>query len=419
MNDNPFVKLDLVEGSEELYVVFASRGRKTFEMVGTLSGIKVSKLFLREQHGAAWYQQGVPDFAPTIHALSDAIRTIVVRHGFKLVTCIGASMGGYAALGVGAMLNADRVVAFSPQVMLNPGWALSPHESVQIELQTVQELVAKATSTQFILLASSETLDVYHASLIASHRHVNVNIVRSAHNTLSALRDCGALRDFLPTILSGNGVSSIETVQFDPVFGSDHLALALSAYFQKEYATALTAFKRVCLLRNDWSDAYFMVGKCYQGMGLYDEALPFFVKTYNLDNLNHFIFPCLICATAVTGNLNRAMDLVTEYTTLLKISGRSLPEALNALARLAFLQKQYSLSVYLREQLRNKFKSNTVENLYQLARSQVPCGLLSEAKQNYKTVLDRQTELGAASAWIADMARQRLEKMVSAPTQNG
>lgn len=62
----------------------------------------------------AWYQRGVPGLGGTVAETAEALARRVRAVAPSRVVMIGQSMGAYAALMFGALIGADRVVAFSP-----------------------------------------------------------------------------------------------------------------------------------------------------------------------------------------------------------------------------------------------------------------------------------------------------------------
>ncbi|KOO27292.1 aspartyl asparaginyl beta-hydroxylase [Chrysochromulina tobinii] len=93
-------------------------------------------LFVRDA-SRSWYCRGLGDGAfgdaaagDTFESMVAGLRAEIDRLAPARVVTIGSSMGGYAAIRAGIALNADRAVAFSPQVLLHPderrGAALEP-----------------------------------------------------------------------------------------------------------------------------------------------------------------------------------------------------------------------------------------------------------------------------------------------------
>lgn len=79
-----------------------------------IAGVK-KHIFLRDIY-KQWYLAGINDEINTPEKLFDWLR--IQTDGYKIYT-VGSSAGGYAAILYGALLNADKVYAFNPQLELN------------------------------------------------------------------------------------------------------------------------------------------------------------------------------------------------------------------------------------------------------------------------------------------------------------
>lgn len=65
-----------------------------------------------------WYQKGLLGITNDIESTVEYLKEILPETTGKLIT-LGASAGGYAAIRFGVALNADRVLAFSPQTLID------------------------------------------------------------------------------------------------------------------------------------------------------------------------------------------------------------------------------------------------------------------------------------------------------------
>jgi len=94
-------------------------GMPPFEFFKLLNNVKVNKVFVRDKQ-QAWYQLGLDQFlqSPT-EVAEQIIQAITLEHNNPRLIMIGNSMGGYAAMLFGLMLNAEQVIAFSPQTFVD------------------------------------------------------------------------------------------------------------------------------------------------------------------------------------------------------------------------------------------------------------------------------------------------------------
>lgn len=63
-----------------------------------------------------WYLNGINSTVNSIESLCELLRSLTYG---KRIICIGASAGGYAAILLGCLLNAEKVIAFNPQINLD------------------------------------------------------------------------------------------------------------------------------------------------------------------------------------------------------------------------------------------------------------------------------------------------------------
>lgn len=94
-------------------------GFPPFEFFNLTQGLPVTRIFLRDIH-QLWYQRGLPGVAPDIDGIAAFLRGILREVGAERVVVVGNSMGGYAAIVMGLLLDADLVHAFVPQTFMDP-----------------------------------------------------------------------------------------------------------------------------------------------------------------------------------------------------------------------------------------------------------------------------------------------------------
>ena len=82
------------------------------------SGITFNRLLLRDPLNA-WYHRGVRGVGEDADEVVGTLRAVIRSIRPSRVITIGQSMGGYAAIMFGILLNADRIVAFGPLSYLN------------------------------------------------------------------------------------------------------------------------------------------------------------------------------------------------------------------------------------------------------------------------------------------------------------
>ena len=115
---------ELSSESRTVLIAFAAMSHlrpPPFHFFETTTGLPVKRLFVRDP-ALIWYQRGVPGFGETLDEVAGSLKTVVAEQGAERLVTIGSSAGGYAALAFGALMEADLVLAFSPQTMLDRAW---------------------------------------------------------------------------------------------------------------------------------------------------------------------------------------------------------------------------------------------------------------------------------------------------------
>jgi hypothetical protein len=97
---------------KKLLIIFAYINQKlgTRSHSSFLRNINCKKLFLNPGLNE-WYQTGVPGVASSYSGLLAFIRDVKSNFADHEILCLGHSMGGFPALGIGVSIGADRILA--------------------------------------------------------------------------------------------------------------------------------------------------------------------------------------------------------------------------------------------------------------------------------------------------------------------
>jgi tetratricopeptide (TPR) repeat protein len=87
------------------------------EFFQSLSSNDINIIFIKDFR-QCWYQQGLLGKSEDIDSTISYLRSIIPKTTDTLIT-LGASAGGYAAIRFGIPLNANRIIAFSPQTLID------------------------------------------------------------------------------------------------------------------------------------------------------------------------------------------------------------------------------------------------------------------------------------------------------------
>jgi len=93
-------------------------GIPVFEFFNSISDLNCDKIFCRDFQ-QAWYQKGVDSELDSLNKVIEYLNDSISKNQYEKICFIGNSMGGYAAILFGTILNVDRVISFAPQSYIN------------------------------------------------------------------------------------------------------------------------------------------------------------------------------------------------------------------------------------------------------------------------------------------------------------
>ena len=115
-------KLEEINGQSNLLVSFGGvnqgLGMPVFEFFNSISDIHCDKIYLRDFQ-QAWYQKGVDSEIDNLDKVVEYLNNIISKNNYDKVCFLGNSMGGYAAILFGIILNVDSVISFAPQSFID------------------------------------------------------------------------------------------------------------------------------------------------------------------------------------------------------------------------------------------------------------------------------------------------------------
>jgi hypothetical protein len=180
---------------------------------GVLADRNCELVFLKDFR-QCWYLQGLVGISQDIPTTADFLRKLLLEDDKRPFVMLGASSGGYAALLFGAMLGAQRVVAFSPQTEITRK-AIGLFGTLDTSLDE-RDLAAQFTSLKKVLDATPLTgaariyysrrndFDSSEAAKIKDAAHVELCPVEwNGHNTAKILRDRGEMDGIVDFLVAG------------------------------------------------------------------------------------------------------------------------------------------------------------------------------------------------------------------------
>ncbi|MEE1612460.1 hypothetical protein [Microvirga sp. CF3016] len=176
-----------------------------------LRNVDCKKLFLNPGLNE-WYQSGVPGVAPSYSGLLAFLQDVRSQFADHEILCLGHSMGGFPALGIGICIGADRILASAPEYVLNLPNSLSIRHlrDTQIECGDLTPvLLANVRSSITILVGRQNEFDMDVARRLSKFPQTDVIELETGHNTFPYLKDVGRLGATLEALVEGQDIRSI------------------------------------------------------------------------------------------------------------------------------------------------------------------------------------------------------------------
>lgn len=206
------VRRDYTTDSDVLLIIFSGLKQNPsaipgFSFVNVTTVLPAKKLFMRDLD-KAWFLRGFRGETTNVEQSVEFLKAEVARAGARRVVLLGYSLGGFAALLYGALLNADAVHAFSPQTFLSFWkrlrfrdhrwrryvWKL--HFGNTRPFHDLRLILPRSERTQFhIYYAQNSRLDAVHAAYVwGSPGVIHHAYPEGSHRLVTELRDTGELR---------------------------------------------------------------------------------------------------------------------------------------------------------------------------------------------------------------------------------
>lgn len=217
--ENPHspIAIDFSSNYRSLLIAFGGiagkMGVTPFEFFNLSKGFDVNRIYVRDL-AQAWYHQGLPGVADDIDGVVGFLREKISQSHASKVILVGNSMGGYAAILFGILLDADIVHAFSPQTFIDRlhrfryfdrRWRKQIQNTYRLagkkyfDLRTVLHDNHKGLKCKInIFYSYSHRLDRVHADRLSSLPNVELHAFkRGGHRLVRHLRDTGELNKII------------------------------------------------------------------------------------------------------------------------------------------------------------------------------------------------------------------------------
>ena len=178
-----------------------------FEFFNLTRDIEANKIYIRDLE-QVWYQRGLPDVATDIDGIASFLAEKREEIEPSRMVLVGNSMGGYAAIVIGTLLDADRVLAFAPQTFID-----RPHRFMYRDRRWPEQMrhVHRAPNARYldakpllrrlnpscktdIFYSRYDRLDRIHAERLNFAPNVHTHALgEGGHSVIKHMRSSGAL----------------------------------------------------------------------------------------------------------------------------------------------------------------------------------------------------------------------------------
>ncbi|WP_282782595.1 hypothetical protein [Phaeodactylibacter xiamenensis] len=211
-------RLEDLQNRAYLFVAFGGirqrLGAPPFEFFNSIANIDCDKIFLRDFQ-RSWYQRGIDQELNDFDKVVNYLEGVISKYKYRKVCFLGNSMGGYAAILFGTILDVDKVIAFAPQSFIDKFRRfiyrdkrsrglkdnLYTYENVNIAHFDLKKFLLKNDSYKTeinIYYSALDRLDSRHAKRLKNRKNVILHpIYEGDHSVIRVVRGSGLLHTIL------------------------------------------------------------------------------------------------------------------------------------------------------------------------------------------------------------------------------
>lgn len=198
---------------KKLLIVFSYIDQKlgTRAHSSFLRNVNCKKLFLNPGLNE-WYQTGIPGVAPSYSGLLAFLQDVKSNFADHEILCLGHSMGGFPALGIGVSIGADRILASAPEYILNTPNSLSVRHLKDTRIECgdlTPTLSANSKSSITVLVGKQNAFDMNVARRLREFPRTDVIALETGHNTFPYLKDVGRLGATLEAFVDARDIRPV------------------------------------------------------------------------------------------------------------------------------------------------------------------------------------------------------------------
>lgn len=243
--------------SRRLLVVFSAANAVNFTFFKNTESLDCDRLFIRDPFLNAWYQKGFLGQTGLDHSLS-VLREIA--HGYDHVTMVGSSMGAYAAIVFGIMLDVDEVLAIGPQTLLNAAYSRSPPKAVKLLHPAIDPFLTQDRKTRVnMLVGLLDGVDFFNISRLPQEASFDIySFPEEDHFLPKRLAENGVLTEAIRLTQEGQpltfeGMNVTRDYAFDDARANTIRIVVPLIFEEKAYGRARTILNGALAEDPDWA----------------------------------------------------------------------------------------------------------------------------------------------------------------------
>jgi len=175
----------------------AGRLVPSFEFRNFLEKYSVTKVFVRDMR-VCWYQRGLVGVSEDVDGSVDYLKKLIQEINPDKTVFIGASMGGYASILFGTLLDADVVLSFSPKTLFE-----KDERHFDERYADLKKLItsSKSKTEYHIFYGGDRRDDVFQSERLTENPRITLHKYAGDHKLVKNLRDSGELKIILDEYL--------------------------------------------------------------------------------------------------------------------------------------------------------------------------------------------------------------------------
>lgn len=138
-----------------------------FRFTKALAEFDGNVIYLNSKKGNDWYTEGIEDLGEDYRSTAIAIKNLICQYsgnGERKVITIGGSMGAYAAVLYGALIDADYSIACGTELITNLFRGRSVHVTKKIPIDVLNKIIHDSQCTHHMIAGNKDPVDMLNYS---------------------------------------------------------------------------------------------------------------------------------------------------------------------------------------------------------------------------------------------------------------